>query len=385
MKKIKVLHIITKLELGGAQQNTIFTVNNLNKEKFDAYLAFGGGGILTEETMQRLSEKAILIPCLLREINPYYDLLALIKLYKIIKQIKPQIVHTHSSKAGILGRTASFIAGVPVIIHSIHGFGFNKYQNKFLYFLLKGTEKLVSKFTTHFIAVSQANIEQGIKEKLFDLNKVSLIRSGIDLNYFKSINESTIRREFNIDISSSIITMIACFKPQKAPLDFIYIAEKIVQFRKNIKFLLVGDGELRQEIENEIRKRNLENYVILTGWRRDIANIIYGSDIIVLTSLWEGLPRTIIEGMVLNKPIVATNVDGIIDVIKDGENGFLIAPHNINEFANKILILLNDRELYNKFANSSKNLEEFDINSMVKKQEELYIRLIKDLRIFSNL
>lgn len=377
MKKIKVLHIITKLELGGAQQNTIFTVNNLNKDKFDAFLAFGGGGILTEETKQRLSEKAILVPFLVREINPYYDLLALIQLYKIIKKIKPQIVHTHSSKAGILGRTASFIAGVPIIIHSIHGFGFNKYQNKFLYFLLKGAEKIVSKFTTHFIAVSQANIEQGIKEKLFNLDKVSLIRSGIDLNYFKLINESTIRSEFNIENSSSIITMIACFKHQKAPLDFIYIAEKIIQFKKNIKFFLVGDGELRKEIENEIRKRNLENYVILTGWRRDVGNIICGSDIIVLTSLWEGLPRTIIEAMVLNKPIVATNVDGINDVIKDGENGFLITPHNINEFANKILALLKDKELYNKFANASKNIDEFDINLMVRKQEELYIRLIQ--------
>lgn len=376
MGKIKVIHIITKLELGGAQQNTIFTVNNLNKEKYEVYLAFGKGGILTNEVIEKLKERAIIIPHLIREINPIYDLRALIEIYRIIKKIKPKIVHTHSSKAGILGRIASYLAGVPVIIHSIHGFGFNKYQNKFLYFLLKTLEKIVAKFTTHFIAVSKANMQQGVKEKLFPSDKVSLIRSGIDLNEFRSAKESTIKKEFNIKENFFIVSMIACFKPQKAPLDFVYIAEKIIKLDNNFKFILVGDGNLRPKIEYEIAKRKLEEHIILTGWRRDIKNIICGSHIIVLTSLWEGLPRTIIEAMACNKPIVATNVDGVKDVIIDGENGFLAQPHNIDEFVEKILMLKKNKLLYDKFVNAPKKLDDFDINLMVKQQEDLYIRML---------
>ena len=374
--KIKVCHIITMLELGGAQQNTIYTASHLRNDTFDGYLCYGPGGILTDEANSLMPGKTTFIPHLIREINPYHDTRALIEIYHALKKIKPQIVHTHSSKAGILGRIAAFLAHVPVIIHSIHGFGYTKYQNLLVYHLLKTAEWSVSKITTHFIAVSQANLNQGIQEKLFTPNKVSLIRSGIALDSFKKASPGSVREEFSIQTHQHLITMIACFKPQKSPLDFIKVADQVYQDNKETRFLLVGDGVLRELIETEIKNRNLENIVILTGWRRNIPEIIAASDIIVLTSLWEGLPKTIIEAMAGCKPVVATRVDGTADVIKDGENGFLVVPHDIEAFAQKIRILLENKTLANKFIQASQTLlNEFDSNLMVKKQEELYLKM----------
>lgn len=374
---IKVCHIITMLELGGAQQNTLYTVSHLDKNNFDTYLCFGPDGILTDEANVLLPERTFLIPHLIREINPYYDTRALIELYALLKKIKPHVVHTHSSKAGILGRTAAYLAKIPVIIHSIHGFGYTRYQNPIAYHLLKAAERIASRFTTHFIAVSQANLNQGIKEKLFTADKVSLIRSGIPLNSFKNADPSSVREEFSLLPGQPLITMIACFKPQKSPLDFIKVADHVHKINHDARFLLVGDGALRKPLEDEIKSRNLDKVVILTGWRRDIPAIIAASNIIVLTSLWEGLPRTVIEAIAAEKPVVATSVDGTADIIKDGETGFLVAPHDITSFAEKILLLLKDTSLCTKFIQASQNLlPEFDIDLMVNKQEHLYQSLV---------
>jgi len=382
-QKVKVLHLITMLELGGAQQNTLYTVSHLNKNYFDAYLGSGPGGILTNEAYSLLNDKFHIIPHLIREINPIYDLAALFELIFYIKKIKPMIIHTHSSKAGILGRTAAYLTGVPIIIHSIHGYGFTKYQNIIKFHLLKFAEKIVSKYTTHFICVSEANKKQGIEYKLFDNNKVSLIRSGIELNLFRGVDGKKIRQEFSIEEEQPLVSMIACFKPQKAPSDFIKVAELVHKQKPQVRFMLVGDGVLKNDIQKMIEEKNLKECVFLTGWRRDIPQILAAADIIVLTSLWEGLPRTIIEAIASKKPIVATKVDGTADIIQDGYNGFLAQPHDIETIASKIITLLEDKALYNKFIhNSQAVLNEFDINLMVEQQEKLYLELIKNFKTY---
>jgi len=382
-QKVKVLHLITMLELGGAQQNTLYTVSHLNKNYFDAYLGSGPGGILTNEAYSLLNDKFHIIPHLIREINPIYDLAALFELIFYIKKIKPMIIHTHSSKAGILGRTAAYLTGVPIIIHSIHGYGFTKYQNIIKFHLLKFAEKIVSKYTTHFICVSEANKKQGIEYKLFDNNKVSLIRSGIELNLFRGVDGKKIRQEFSIEEEQPLVSMIACFKPQKAPSDFIKVAELVHKQKPQVRFMLVGDGVLKNDIQKMIEEKNLKECVFLTGWRRDIPQILAAADIIVLTSLWEGLPRTIIEAIASKKPIVATKVDGTADIIQDGYNGFLAQPHDIETIASKIITLLEDKALYNKFIhNSQAILNEFDINLMVEQQEKLYLELIKSFKTY---
>lgn len=383
--KIKVMHLITMLELGGAQQNTLYTVSHLDKNFFDVYLGSGPGGILTEEAHTLLGSKFEIIPHLIREIRPFYDIRALFEIISYIKKIKPLIVHTHSSKAGILGRFAAYFSKVPIIIHSIHGYGFTRYQNIIKYKLLKLIEKIISRYTTHFICVSEANKIQGIKYKLFNEDKVSIIRSGIEMHLFKEADGEKIRKEFSLGRNSPLIVMIACFKPQKAPLDFVYAAEIVHKRKPEAHFMLVGDGILRKEIQNVIRGRNLAECFYLAGWRRDVPSILAASNVVVLTSLWEGLPRTIIEAIASKKPIVATKVDGTADIIKDGINGFLAKPHDINTIANKIIKLLDNKQLVNKFIEESQAiLPEFDIDLMVKQQENLYHHLLQKLNLNKN-
>ena len=418
--EIKVIHIITKLELGGAQQNTLFTLKNLDRKIFDPVLISGTGGFLDEEAKKIEGIKIYSVPELIRKINPLKDLTALFKLTRILlkeKQLSnqpqppstslptpnpslitrhssptpPFIVHTHSSKAGIIGRWAAKFAGISCIIHTFHGFGFNDCQiflkrSLFIFF-----ERLTGKITSWFICVSKANIEKGKKLGIFTDKNISLIRSGIEVEKFINIANNPpstllskgesgelskgIREILGIKENIPVVGMIACFKPQKAPLDFIKIAAK-VKNEIEAKFVLVGDGELRKEIEAEIERLNVKSSVILTGWQKDIPYILKCFDLLVLTSLWEGLPRVLPEALASNIPVIATNVDGANEVIKEGLNGYLLTPHDIDGFTEKIIYLLKNRSAFASLRSESRDiLAEFDINDMVKKQEKLYIAL----------
>jgi glycosyltransferase involved in cell wall biosynthesis len=386
VSKAKVVHIITKLELGGAQENTLFTVAHLDRNRFEPFLITGKEGILVEEALRMEDVKIYLLPDLIREIRPLNDIKALLGIIQILKQIRSSgmpsaqiIVHTHSSKAGIIGRWAAKIVGAEAIIHTYHGFGFNEYQPrlvKWFYILL---EWLTSLITTKFICVSEVNRAKGINLGIFLEDQTVLIRSGIDLERFTTLEKSReeMRRELDVPLDSPLALMIACFKPQKAPLDFVQVAGFVKKEVPHARFLMVGDGQLRKEIENLRKELGLENELILLGWRRDIPEIINATDCLVLTSLWEGLPRVFPQAMCLGIPIVATRVDGATDVITDGVNGFLLPPHDVQGIAEKAIYLLKDPDKARKMGERGKEqVKEFDCFKMLSEQEELYLSLI---------
>ncbi|MBN1384091.1 MAG: glycosyltransferase family 4 protein [Elusimicrobia bacterium] len=386
MDKIKVIHIITLLELGGAQQNTLYTCEHLNKNNFEAILICGKGGILDKKTK---NIKTYFIPELIRKISPLYDLIALIKIYKILKKEKPDIIHTHSSKAGILGRWAAYIynkfeirsaswrtkSQIRIkVIHTFHGFAFHDYQNWLIrkfYILL---ERWTAKISDSLIAVSRENISKGLKNKIGTKEKYTLIRSGIKLqDYTIETDIKQKKRQFGIN-DENVVGMVACFKPQKAPLDFIKTAELVCRELPDTKFMLIGDGILKKQINGSIKKLSLEKNFILTGWRQDVNEIIKIFDIFVLTSLWEGLPRVIIEAMATGIPVVATYVDGTREVVREGLTGFIVKPHETEKMAERILRLLKNSELRQNFSREARKLTaEFDIDLMVAQQEKLYL------------
>jgi glycosyltransferase involved in cell wall biosynthesis len=384
MQKIIVVHIITKMELGGAQQNTLFTVSNLDPRKYETFLLAGTEGELIEEAKK--NRNFFIIKDMVREIRPFKDIKAFFQVIKILKKIKnkfsepsPIIVHTHSSKAGILGRWAAKAAGVKVIIHSIHGFPFNDFQSfskKYIYIML---EKITAKITSHFIAVSSSNIDEGIKCKIFNHGRTTLIRSGIDISKFKNpeIGKEETKNKLGIPLDSPVVLMVSCLKPQKAPLDFVKACFIIKEKIKNVSFLLAGDGILRQDLENEIKKHGMEECFHLLGWRRDISNLINTSEVLVLTSYWEGLPRVIPQAMAASVPVVATKVNGSPEAVKEGENGFLLTPGDISGIAEKTVFLLKNPEKAKKMGQKgSFMVEEFDIHKMVADQERLYVELL---------
>ena len=381
MNKIKVCHIITKLELGGAQQNTLFTVSHLDQNRFIPYLISGEGGILDNDAINMTTVNLYFVPQLIREIHPVKDMTALFKIWLLLIKIKPHIVHTHSSKAGILGRIAAFFARVPVIVHTFHGFGFHDFQKpltKHFYIL---SEILTAAISDKLIAVSMENIFKGLKYNIGSKEKYTLIRSGIDTNLYKNINlnKDLKRKELEIEPGKKVVTTIGPFKQQKNLKDFISVAELIYKKNPETVFLVAGDGELRLELEQQIRIFKLENTVKLLGWRKDITEILAITDVFVMTSLWEGLPRSILEAMCSELPVVANSVDGVSEIVKHGITGFLVEPNNLAKMSNCIEILLTDDRMAKAFGAKAKltiDLE-FNITHMVKQQEELYIELIK--------
>lgn len=390
---IKVCHIITKLELGGAQQNTLYTVKTLDRKLFIPLLITGSEGILIEEANRYHHVRKYYLSELIREIRLAKDVRAWYTIWRILRREQretphiPLIVHTHSSKAGILGRWAAKCAGVSWIVHSIHGFGFHDYQPPLVHWAFIVLEWITAKITTHFIAVSEANIETGAHLGLFPRSRVSLIRSGIDVARFqRCCNQpaSTIResrentlQELHIPIHKKVVGMIACFKPQKAPLDFVRAMKLVVNTVPDVHGIMIGDGVLRPQIEAMIIRYHLEKTISLLGWRTDIPELLPLCQLLVLTSLWEGLPRVCPQAMAVGIPIVATNVDGIPEAVHDGVNGFLVQPGDIQKCAEKIGYLLNNPDIAQRMGKQGqKMVEEFDIHRMVQQQEALYHSLV---------
>jgi len=385
MKTVPVVHIITKLELGGAQQNTLFTVAHLDQGCFRPYLITNPEGILVPEALALKGVEAFFIPELVRKVNPLRDVRALFKIKKILQGIKKKadsvmICHTHSSKAGILGRWGAQLAGADAIIHTIHGFGFHPYQPVPLHYFLIFLERVTAWITDKFIAVSQATIQKGVDAGIFPARKATMIRSGIELEQFTNVNvkRSEKKKALRVEPTLPLVTMIGCLKPQKAPLDYVEVAYRVLQ-KKDACFILVGDGILRERVEKRANKLGVGERFRLLGWRRDIPEILAVTDIFCLTSLWEGLPRVLPQAMAVGLPIVATGVDGTPEAVVHGVNGFVTKPRDIREMAERICYLLDHPQKAKDMGRYGKEkVVEFDIQHMVREQEDLYLKILKE-------
>ena len=380
---ITVVHIITKMELGGAQRNTLYTVQHLDPKRFRVFLLAGPGGELLPEARSCTGYR--LIPDMIREISPRRDFAALLQIRHELISIMadahrdaPVIVHTHSSKAGIIGRWAARLAGAPLIVHSVHGFGFHDFQKRPVRLMYKVLERLSARITKKFIVVSEANRRVGEDAGIFSRDTTCLIRSGIDIEAFARAPSDlqAVRRELGIPKDAPLVTMVACFKPQKAPLDFVQACAAVHRRYPRACFLLAGDGELRTQIAAAVAECGLENNFFMPGWRRDVAAILHASQIAVLSSYWEGLPQVVPQACAAGLPVVATRVDGTPEVVRDGVNGFLVQPGDVDLMAEKIVYLLERPEEARAMGAAGKTMiAEFDINAMVHAQEDLYLTL----------
>ena len=296
--KPKVCHIITMLELGGAQQNTLYTVRHMDRGRFEPLLVTGAEGLLVEEARSS-GVRSIFLDSLVRPVSPALDLRAAAELVALLRRERPEIVHTHSSKAGILGRFAAAAAGVPHIVHSIHGWGFNPHQGAALRALYLGLERLAARATSAFVGVSRANLEEGEARHILRPGQARLIRSGIPLAEFApGPGNGAGSPPWPVSAGdAAVIGMVACLKPQKAPLDFVEVAARVLGEEPRARFVLVGDGELRGAVEAGLARAGIADRVALTGWRRDIPALMRSFDILLHTSRWEGLPRVLPEAM----------------------------------------------------------------------------------------
>lgn len=379
MKKIKVAHIITELVIGGAQDNTLLTAENHDRARYDVTLISSPGGGYADRA-RKGKYRTILISDLVREIAPTKDIRALFKLYRILKKEKFEVVHTHSSKAGMLGRIAAYLAGTRVIVHTIHSFPFHLYMSGILRWFYIICEKLAAKLSSAIVSVSGNLARQAQRLGIVPPEKIAVIYSGIDFNKFSTTRPKRIRQELGLEKDQLLVGSIGRMFPQKAPEIFIRAARELLDRGVKAKFVFVGGGPLLEDMKKLVRDLDLENDLLLPGFRDDAPDILAAIDIFVISSRWEGIGRALTEALFMGKPVVATNVGGVNEVVRNLETGILVPPGDYRELSAGIKKLIDDPKLAEKLGRAGKKLvsDRFDYRIMIRKIEQLYEKLLND-------
>jgi glycosyltransferase involved in cell wall biosynthesis len=273
------------------------------------------------------------------------------------------------------------MAGVPAIVHTIHGYGITPRQAPWTRNILIAVERLVGRITTFWIAVSNADLNQGLRWRLFTKDTVLLTRPGIDPKPFAGTAKSAVRDRLRLELgagsSSPLVGTVSCLKPQKAPEDFVKVAALIAQEFPEARFVLAGDGELRGRVEHLVREKALCDRFRLLGWRRDVPLLMSALDVFVLTSHWEGLPCVLLEARAAAIPVVATNVGGAREAIEEGVHGWLCPAGDIDGMARQVCRILREKDRKTQSAGRPDPLpEEFTIGETVRRYQELYKRLL---------
>ncbi|MGD0252998.1 MAG: glycosyltransferase family 4 protein [Verrucomicrobiota bacterium] len=381
---MRVTHIITRLVVGGAQENTVATVLGLRQKSGVAVDLISGSTAGPEGSLEPEFTRApgILtrVPELVRPVHPWKDWMALRRLTKILRQTRPDIVHTHSGKAGILGRLAAKRAGVPLIIHTIHGPSFGNFQNAAANLVFRAAERHAARVTTHFIVVADAMKAQYLAAGIGRPEQYTKIFSGFPLKPFLAAkNDPAVRARFGLQPGDFVVGKIARLFKLKGHDDLFAVAPELVRRCPQIKFLLVGDGEWRGRFENLARSPGLEHHFIFTGLvpPAEIPSLVGIMNALVHLSLREGLPRALPQALAAAKPVVAYDCDGAGEVCLDGRTGFLVQPGDLAGLKNRLLQLANDPVLCKKLGQSGTDFvrENFAVEKMVDAIYNLYLKL----------
>ncbi len=385
---IKVVHIITRLILGGAQENTLYTAIGQHQDpRFDVTLLCGideaGEGNMFFEA-NRAGIKTVVLPSLLREIRPLTDVKAAFELYRFLKHGSYTIVHTHSSKAGIIGRLAARAAGVPVIVHTLHGLVFHEFQSAWkngVYILL---ERLCAPMTDRIISVSDRVREVALVRGIGRPDQHVTIFSGIEIDRFLSARErltvGDAKRLAGIPPDALVVGKIARLFPLKGHDQFMAVAAAIAREMPETYFLLVGDGPLREHLRAEADRLGLGERVVMVGRvsPHAVPDFIQAMDVVVHTSLREGIARVLPQAGAVGKPVVTFDLDGAPEVIRDGVSGYLVPAVNTNQVAERVVELLHDPERRRAFGEVGRAFaaEHFSVERMVERINALYLELV---------
>jgi len=394
--KIKILRIINRFNLGGPTYNVAYLSKYLSSD-FETLLV-GGAKDESEESsdfiVTNLGLKPVIVEEMKREIDFKNDYIAYKKIKKIIQDYQPDIVHTHASKAGTIGRLAASSCNVPIIIHTFHGHVFHSYFGKLKTAFYKNIERYLAKKSTRIIAISEKQKEElTYIHKICKPEKVSIVPLGFDLSKFQenqALKRNQFREKYNLaddEIAISIIGRLVPVKNHTLFLEGIKSASE--KSRKKIRAFIIGDGESRTAIEEKAKalgipfadasQANDKQLLTFTSWIKDIDIALAGSDIIALTSFNEGTPVSLIEAQAANKAIVSTNVGGIENVVLPNETALLCNNNNNEEFSNQLLQLIEDDKLRNSMATKGwmHVKEKFHYTRLVADMEQLYHQALK--------
>lgn len=391
----KVLRIINRFNLGGPTYN----VSYLTKYMAPDYETLLVGGMndkseaCSDYIVQKLGIHAIKISEMMRSINGYNDVVAYEKIKSIIKRYKPDIVHTHASKAGVLGRQAAISCGVPVIVHTFHGHIFNSYFNKYVTETFRKIEQHYAKRTSAIVAISDIQkYELSEIYKIAPPEKFRVIPLGFDLNRFqenKAMKRDAFRKQYDIADDEIAVSIVGRLVPVKNHRMFIDSIRKVKsQTNRKVRGIIVGDGDLRDGLLEYASLHGLTSStpehkvpnsdLIFTSWIKDADYVFAGSEISALTSLNEGTPVSIIESQAANVPVVSTIVGGIRDVVVEGKTALLSPTQNVDAFSENLLMLVENDEMRKQMSEDGWIFvrDKFHYTRLVNDMKNLYDELL---------
>jgi glycosyltransferase involved in cell wall biosynthesis len=380
---LRIAHVITRLINGGADENTVIACNHAVAANHEVFLVHGKD--TRPEILAKVDKRVELIkvPALIRPLAPPHDLRAFIHLLKIFRNLKPDIVHTHTSKAGILGRLAAWRASVPGIVHGVHIAPFVNVGilQRSIY---KVVEKTVAPITDAYISVSRGMRDAYLEAEIGDPQKHHVIASGFDLDVFRNAGYPEDWRDLLClapDASRPpVLLMMAAFEPRKRHLEFLRCFPPVVTRFPELRLLLAGEGKLGEKIKAELDRLNLQQNVILTGFRNDPESLIALADLCLIVSTREGLPRVIMQYLAGGKPCIASELPGLEEVLLHGENGLVIQAEDMEGFIAAIMTLLSNHEERNRLTRGAQmsNLSEWDQSRLGERTESVYCRILTE-------
>jgi len=381
---MRVTHIITRLVVGGAQENTLATVAGLSQiagldVRLIAGPTIGPEGSL-ESKARAMQDRFTLVPDLVRPVHPVKDLVALRKLETLLREQKPQIVHTHSGKAGILGRLAARRAGVPLIIHHIHGPSFGDFQSAPANWVFTTAEKYAGRFTSHFFCSADAMTRLYLQAGIGRPAMYTRIFSGFDLDPFlQATNDLELRQKLGLDDGHFVIGKIGRLFRLKGHADMINVFARVISKVPHARLLLVGDGILRQELEAQVRSLGLGDKVIFAGLvpPGDVARYVGIMDCLAHLSYREALSRALPQALAAGKPVIACDFDGADEVCLENQTGYLVRTGDLETAAQRLVQLAANAAQREQFGQAGRTFvrENFSIEKMVNDQYHVYLKL----------
>ena len=378
---IRMLHVITRLVRGGADENTLFTVRGLDKRRYQVDLVVGDGSEL--DAFDALDEVPVhVLRDLVRDPHPWKDLVALVRLALLIRRGGYQIVHTHTAKAGFLGRLAAALVGAPIVIHTVHGVTFHDHMPAPMRWFYLTLERIAARFTHQFVAVGEDVKNIYVRSGVGPAHAYETIYSGMPLRDYLEAGRmsederAAFRAGLGLEPDHRVVVMAARLEERKGHRYLFESLKRLKPAHPGLRALVVGDGRFRPELEAMCRSLGIDDVVLFLGHRQDLPRVLAASDVSVLTSLWEGLPRVLVQSAAAGRPILTFDVEGAWEVVRDGRNGFVVPSRDVDAFTKRLDTLLREQERARAFGEAGRERvgEQWSVETMLERLDDLYTR-----------
>lgn len=385
MTRIRVLRVVARLNIGGPAIHVVNLTAHLDRARYESLLVTGtenpGEGTMIDYALAHGVEPVV-VPEIVGEASfRRRDMVALRKVYRLIRDFRPHIVHTHTAKAGFVGRVAARLAGVPVVVHTYHGHVLHGYYSPLKTWLLRKMEWALAYLSDRLVAVSEHVKQDLVRYGVARAEKIAVVPLGFELQPFLEARvwKGHFRRELGLGESARLVGIVGRIFPIKNHRLFLEAAARLARQDPLVHFVVVGDGILRPEMEQFAAEIGIRDRVHFTGWRRDLPRIYADLDVLVISSNNEGTPVSAIEAMAAGVPVVATRVGGLPDVVQEGVTGYLVPPRDPDALAGAIAAVLQDPERAARMGEAGRAVaqERYSLERLVADMDALYQQLLR--------